>query len=145
MPQSADVRRNLCRQRDAAGVCTNCGRQRDSGNQLCMRCGATSRRASEKWKAAQTDYDKKKALRRKYGLTMEQWDSLFAAQGHACELCRTTAPVGGWTVDHDHASGRVRAILCRLCNIGLGSFRDDPELLERAAAYLRKHKLALVG
>lgn len=52
-----------------------------------------------------------------------------------CDVCQ--APRAR-TVDHDHSTGKVRGRLCKACNIGLGSFRDDPRILRAAAAYLRK-------
>lgn len=58
------------------------------------------------------------------------------AQGFKCAICgeRETKHV-----DHCHDSGRLREILCVGCNLGLGGFRDNPEFLSKAIAYLRKH------
>lgn len=75
-------------------------------------------------------------LRRNYGLTQQERDALAAAQGGRCAICSEVRPL---KVDHCHATGRVRALLCGPCNTSLGAFRDQPELLERAAAYLRTH------
>jgi hypothetical protein len=59
-----------------------------------------------------------------------------------CAICKTTEPGGryrNWHIDHDHATGAVRDVLCQPCNSAIGLFRDDPALLERAALYLRTH------
>jgi hypothetical protein len=75
-------------------------------------------------------------LKRRYGITAEEADVMLAAQHGVCAICRT-APAAH--VDHDHATGAVRALLCFNCNGGLGQFRDDPTLLHLAAFYLEHH------
>lgn len=79
-----------------------------------------------------------------YGLTPEQYEGLLEAQGGVCAICRQPeralhrGRVRAMAVDHDHATGRVRGIVCNGCNTGLGSFADDPALLAAAIAYLRR-------
>jgi hypothetical protein len=65
-------------------------------------------------------------------------DSLVKAQEGSCPICLETLPAKP-NLDHCHATGYIRAVLCHHCNIGLGHFRDDPERLERAAEYVRRH------
>jgi len=76
-----------------------------------------------------------------YGITEEQYQAMFESQGNACAICGSTDwPASNYAgsphVDHDHATGEVRGLLCGHCNNGLGHFRDDPERLRKAAAYL---------
>lgn len=52
-----------------------------------------------------------------------------------CVICGNEEPL---VVDHDHKTGKVRGMLCNHCNRGLGHFRDDPELMEFAAQYVRE-------
>lgn len=73
-----------------------------------------------------------------YGLTREEL-RLLLEQHDRCAICGTD----GWgkkgpQVDHCHATGRVRGILCLNCNNGLGRFGDDPARLRAAAAYLER-------
>lgn len=79
---------------------------------------------------------------RKYGLTPRDYQTLVERQAGKCAICRTADPGSGasrWHVDHDHATGKVRGLLCAGCNTGIGKLRDDPQILDRAAAYLRAH------
>jgi hypothetical protein len=76
---------------------------------------------------------------RKYGITKEQFYDLLSKQGDCCAICGSSEPVGSssqWKVDHDHVTGKVRGLLCNTCNVGLGMFRDDSELLKTASKYL---------
>jgi hypothetical protein len=81
-------------------------------------------------------YDHAKVIKG-YGISVEQYEAMKKEQDGCCVICRTTPDIN-LLVDHDHVTGAVRGLLCRLCNTALGSFRDDPELLERAITYLKK-------
>jgi hypothetical protein len=76
-------------------------------------------------------------LRRRYGITAEDADAMLEEQGGFCAVCRTEPALH---VDHDHATGAVRALLCLGCNGGLGQFTDDPEVLRAAAHYVERHR-----
>lgn len=78
-------------------------------------------------------------LRREYGITLADYESLLAKQNGACAICGVENPAGRWDkwhVDHCHSTKKVRGILCSSCNHGIGQFKDDPALLRRAAEYL---------
>ena len=75
-------------------------------------------------------------LTRRYGLTAAEVDLMLQEQSGACAICREAPAVH---VDHDHMTGQVRALLCFNCNGGLGQFRDDPQVLRRAADYVDLH------
>jgi hypothetical protein len=76
-------------------------------------------------------------LARFYGISREQYEGLLAKQGGVCGICRKP-PQEPLCVDHSHATGRVRGLLCRKCNTGLGSYDDDVSLMAAGIAYLRK-------
>lgn len=84
-------------------------------------------------------------LKRNFGITLEQYQAQFVAQGGVCAICEKpeTDERSGkrkWlAVDHDHSDGSFRGLVCQNCNNGLGRFADDPERLVRAADYLNAH------
>ena len=74
-------------------------------------------------------------LRRRYGIGAADVEAMIQAQGGLCAACRTDKPVH---VDHDHGSGRVRGVLCFLCNQALGNVRDDITRLRGLVSYLHR-------
>jgi hypothetical protein len=104
---------------------------------------ATARRYAaahpEKIKQRFRDY----MLRTKYNMTWEQYHEMLDAQGNKCAICGTTESGGRgcFPVDHDHKTGKVRALLCNSCNQGIGVMGEDPTRLRAAADYLEVHKL----
>lgn len=86
------------------------------------------------------EVDRRSYLTRRFGITPEQYDEMLAAQGGGCAICgRPPRDDSSLHVDHDHATGAVRALLCFDCNAGLGKFREDPDLLLQAFAYVLDH------
>ena len=77
-------------------------------------------------------------LHSRYGITVEEYDRMFAEQDGKCAICGVKVEKHRLCVDHDHATGKVRGLLCRLCNRHLGGFRDSIDLLRRAIAYLER-------
>lgn len=64
-----------------------------------------------------------------YGISREEYDSLK----RVCQICGATENL---VIDHSHQSGRIRGMLCHNCNKGLGFFKDNPILLNRASDYV---------
>lgn len=96
--------------------------------------------------AENSEYRRGLGFQRYYGITFEDYRSMFDAQGGVCSVCRQpeTVQVEGkvkWlSVDHCHETKAVRGLLCNSCNRGLGRFGDDPVRLRAAADYIDHHK-----
>lgn len=139
-------------------ACTKCGElkpldqfsrnariRRDGLNAWCKPCHAEYHKAwkRNRWSNLSVDErreeNRKWALKTLYGITVEQYDERLAQQDGGCAICGR--PDGGQRerplyVDHDHATGAVRGLLCAKCNSALGYLDDDPNRLLAAAAYL---------
>ena len=106
----------------------------------------------ERAAAYQAEYrqrpERKRAMRdlyyrRTYGITADEVDAMLDAQGGACAICGNTPDrLASMHLDHDHAGGHLRGLLCLDCNQALGKFRDDPALLRAAAEYLERTRPA---
>lgn len=77
----------------------------------------------------------KKRIKYAYGLSIEAHAQLMEKAKNSCEICHSSAKI---CIDHDHKTGKIRGILCDLCNKGLGLFSDNAQFLSRAIRYLEE-------
>jgi len=101
------------------------------------------RKYNEKQRAKDPAKVKRDALeahfRRKFSMTMQDRDQMLVLQGGRCLICGTDKPSGkGWCVDHHHATGRIRGILCAPCNSFIGLAKEDVSVLQQAITYLEE-------
>ena len=100
-------------------------------NGMCVECKKISDKPSN------IKANKKYNIKAKYGLTMEQVNSMKTLQNHKCAICEDHFDNEYKTqIDHCHQTGKVRGLLCINCNWLLGKSQDNPELLRKAANYL---------
>lgn len=87
---------------------------------------------SEGWTRAQAN-----KLWERYGITVAEYEERRISQQGRCAICQQTA--SPLVVDHDHGNGRLRALLCKGCNFGLGAFGEDITRIRAAAGYLKRY------
>lgn len=73
----------------------------------------------------------------KHGIEISQLQSMYEKQQNRCAICGSDTEL---EIDHCHESNEIRELLCMQCNTGLGNFKDNPDILQKAANYLFKHK-----
>ena len=88
---------------------------------------------SKKWR-------RDRHLRRKFGITEEEFQKILERQGGGCAICGSKAKEINLQVDHCHRTGQIRGILCSRCNLGVGYFLDDGGLLAEASKYVNPSK-----
>lgn len=137
-------------------LCKKCGKRRStskfhksSSNKdgLQARCMDCNKKHVVEWQKKNPDYwhtQKQRQERiaiqwrmRKYNITEEEAVALLKVTD--CEICGKDLE-GKGNIDHDHATGKVRGVLCGPCNRGLGIFKDDIALLQKATQYLLTHR-----
>lgn len=128
----------------------NKSNRRDGYQTYCRECHNAMQRAAyspgqaakrrmraERRKMQKPDASREKELKRLYGISVEEYNSMLEGQKFVCMICSEPCKTRkSLCVDHDHATGIVRGLLCNRCNRAIGMFKDDPELLRRAADYL---------
>lgn len=77
--------------------------------------------------------ERNSSLRKRYGIDLDRYLAMCTARGGKCDICSEVRPL---VVDHCHATGRVRGLLCNGCNSTIGFARDNVRVLENAIAYL---------
>ena len=83
------------------------------------------------------DKNRAQHLRKKYNLSPDEYQAMLSNQNGKCIICGRNHSEKPLAVDHDHVSGKVRGLLCRSCNAGLGIFKDSIPILLKAIEYLR--------
>lgn len=111
---------------------------------LARRCSECTTADAKRWYLAVGKHDPDrlaKATAYRYGITLEALKAMLASQDNRCAIClqEFTKP-SSCCVDHEHESQKIRGLLCRTCNVGLGAFKDECLLLERAIGYLRERQ-----
>ena len=106
------------------------------------------RESNPRWKESQKEYRKKavdsirnRYLKRTYDITLNDYHDMLKKQNYKCAICgsedaKNMYKAGTFCVDHDHETGKVRGLLCDLCNVGLGKFRDSSVFLSKASLYI---------
>lgn len=78
---------------------------------------------------------------KRYNFPPELYDQRLAEQGNVCAICKASTPGGRgqFHADHNHETNQPRGVLCHNCNVALGNFQDNPEVLKAAIEYLNKY------
>jgi hypothetical protein len=75
-------------------------------------------------------------LLRKYNISLQEYENLLDKQNGVCAICKKKCQRGYLSVDHNHKTNEVRALLCRYYNVAIGNMKEDPSLLRAAAKYI---------
>ena len=128
-------------------VCKDCGQEKPladfykSREYFQPRCKPCHNKKSIEWAKANPTkvaaHSRKTKLKDKYGLSPSEYDAMLTSQGGGCAICggqsKRDRPLD---IDHCHETGKVRGLLCDMCNKAIGMFYDSPKLLFNALAYL---------
>jgi hypothetical protein len=123
-------------------ICSRCGEQKPEEAfsvdtrwargyaSWCKECAAEDQRIRRR---NNPEYTRRVNVKHKYGLTVDEYDQLLSKP---CAICGLKAE----TLDHNHKTGKIRAGLCKRCNIAIGLLQDDSVILRAAADYLDGHE-----
>lgn len=117
--------------------CVDCAK---AGRPLTRPAPHPGPRCATDWRAKKSERRttaQEKRLLDTYALDLDEYEAIKAHQGGKCAICqRATGAKRALAVDHDHATGYNRGLLCKPCNVMLGRARDDTEFFRRAIEYL---------
>lgn len=107
---------------------TNFWASKSAKDGLQAKCKKCNRTKNKEWykenHAEERIKDKERKLIRSFGITQTEFDQMVEDQNHTCAICSSPTPGGrgAWSVDHNHQTGKVRALLCMICNVTLGHY-----------------------
>jgi hypothetical protein len=119
----------------------------DGKSYRCKPCDDLARR---KWAEDNPEKSKYSArnriIKHRHGVDIPWYEQKLKSQGNTCAICGvdrnncTYANEWSFAIDHCHKTGKLRGLLCNMCNRALGMFKDCPEVLRKAALYLEYYK-----
>ena len=110
----------------------------------CKSCDAEKNRrylSLPGMKERKAEIKRRSNRRLSYNFPPELYDQRLEEQGNVCGICKTDIPGGrgAFHADHNHQTNQPRGVLCHNCNVALGNFKDNPDLLQAAIDYLNKY------
>lgn len=141
-------------------TCKNCGiekpldeyythpRTKDGKGSWCKKClieKTKEQRKDPEKRALWSEYRRRSTLKNRYGITADTYDKMYEEQGGVCAICKVNT-MGGrgkgskLAVDHNHTTSQVRGLLCGMCNQGIGMFKENTELMQKAIEYLKSYE-----
>jgi hypothetical protein len=111
----------------------------------CKNC--TALKAAVKWETDEEFRNQSKNnaykhnIKKKYGVTEEQYLKIYDKQNGLCAICgqKSQTKAGRLALDHCHKTGKIRGLLCVKCNAGIGMLQDDVNVLKSAILYLKNY------
>ena len=119
------------------------------GKNICPKCNLPTHEIdweyqnnlAKQWKIDNIEKSRlarhKAKLKKKYGITLEQYEAMFDEQKGVCYICKNESLNKRLSVDHCHKTGKIRRLLCDKCNMTLGLVNDSQELLKQFIFYLK--------
>lgn len=129
-----------------ADICNRCSEPLEDTNwhpsvrkRRWLICKSCANDRQNEYNSRNPDKVHKRNNEKRYGITYEEYRLLLSNQNNVCAICSSSEKSSykkNLSIDHCHTTGKIRGLLCSECNIGLGKFKDDVNLLEKAKEYL---------
>jgi len=121
-------------------------KRKNGKNGLKSICAVCERKYHKEYRASRPNWWRKYGIFNKFNLTLDQYDDILLKQNSVCAICKNpetakrknSNEVKYLAVDHCHKTGKIRGLLCSLCNTGIGKLKDDIKILENAIEYLKQ-------
>lgn len=94
------------------------------------------------WRKARPTLTDSYQFKSRYGLTLDQFDSMLISQHFQCKICKLNmsyAKKRRFCIDHDHKTGKIRGLLCDPCNSSIGQMKYNVDRLNSAIEYIKEH------
>lgn len=105
---------------------------------FCKSCNTIRTR---EWRRNNTEKHYLNKLKEKFKLTKEDYFILVEKQGYVCAICNQEESNRRLSVDHCHDTGKIRGLLCRSCNLAIGYFNDDVDVMKQAIIYINNTRI----